>query len=62
MATTIRTTEPTPGYEVYEIEHPLFTAKVARHGAHVMEWQPAGAEPVLYCSPRAVLKEGKAIR
>jgi D-hexose-6-phosphate mutarotase len=59
---TVRVTEPTPGYAVYEIEHPLFTAKVARHGAHVMEWQPKGAEPVLYCSPTAVLKEGKAIR
>jgi glucose-6-phosphate 1-epimerase len=59
---TVRVTDPTPGYEVYEIEHPLFTAKVARHGAHVMEWRPAGTEPVLYCSSQAVLKEGKAIR
>lgn len=63
MASSIRTTEPVPGYPVYEIDHPVCTARVALHGAHVMEWQPRNArEPVLYLSPQAVLREGKAIR
>ncbi|MFM2197153.1 MAG: hypothetical protein RLZZ505_585 [Verrucomicrobiota bacterium] len=35
---------------------------MALHGAHVMSWKPAGEEEVLYLSPDAVFKEGKAIR
>ena len=58
----VRLTHPAENYPVLEIEHPSCTAKVALHGAHVMEWQPAGQAPVLYCSPEAVLREGKAIR
>lgn len=45
-----------------EIAHPLCTAKLALHGAHLMEWAPCGHAPVLYCSPTAVLREGVAIR
>lgn len=58
----VRLTHPAENYPVLEIDHPSCTARVALHGAHVMEWQPAGHEPVLYCSPQAVLREGKAIR
>ena len=55
--------EPAPGYPVYVINHPAATARVARHGAHVMDWQPAGqAQPVLYMSPDALLEHGKPIR
>ncbi len=55
--------EPTPGYPVLVINHPAATARVALHGAHVMEWQPAGqAQPVLYMSPEALLEHDKAIR
>jgi glucose-6-phosphate 1-epimerase len=55
--------EPAPGYPVYVINHPAATARVARHGAHVMDWQPAGqARPVLYMSPEALLEHGKPIR
>lgn len=49
-------------YPVFEIDHPTCKARVALHGAHVMEWCPAGEEEVLYLSPDAVYKEGKAIR
>lgn len=60
---TIRLTEPVPGYPVLEIEHPICIAKVALHGAHVMAWEPSTTDsPVLYLSPDAVLREGKAIR
>ncbi|BCU76497.1 D-hexose-6-phosphate mutarotase [Luteolibacter sp. LG18] len=58
----VRLTHPAENYPVLEIEHPSCRAKVALHGAHVMEWTPAGHEPVLYLSPKTGLKEGKAIR
>lgn len=60
---SIRLTEPSQGYPVYDIRHPIATARVAAHGAHVMGWRPASADhEVLYLSPEAVLREGKAIR
>ncbi len=59
---SIQRTELSPGYPVLEIDHPSARARVALHGAHLMEWQPAGQDPVLYLSPRAVYREGKAIR
>jgi len=59
---TVRLTEPVPVYPVFEIDHPTCTARVALHGAHVMSWKPADEEEVLYLSPDAVFKEGKAIR
>ena len=32
------------------------------HGAHVTAWKPAGAQDVLYISPRSLYQDGKAIR
>ena len=58
----VRSVDLVSGYPVLEIEHPLCSARVALHGAHVMSWSPAGEEEVLYLSPDAVLREGKAIR
>ena len=49
-------------YPVYEIDHLTCKARVALHGAHVMSWRPQGEEEVLYLSPDAVYREGKAIR
>ncbi len=55
--------EPTPGYPIYVINHPAAKARVAQHGAHVMEWTPAEqSQPVLYMSPDALLEHGKPIR
>jgi len=54
--------ELVPGYPVLKVEHPKCSARVALHGAHVMSWCPAGQEEVLYLSPDAVYREGKAIR
>ena len=59
---SVSLTEITPGYPVFQIDHPACTAKVALHGAHVMSWKPADEDEVLYLSPDAVFKEGKAIR
>lgn len=62
LPSSVRLIEIAPGYPVFEIVHPTCTARVALHGAHVMSWKPANEEEVLYLSPDAVYKEGKAIR
>ena len=54
--------ELSPGYPVVTVNHPACRAQVALHGAHVMSWCPTGQEEVLYLSPEAVYREGKAIR
>jgi glucose-6-phosphate 1-epimerase len=59
---SIHRNESIPGYPIYEIQHPTATARVALQGAHVMEWTPAGEQPVLYLSPEAFLRPGKPIR
>ena len=58
----IQTTELTPGYPVLEITHPAVKARIALCGAHLLEWTPAGHDPVLYLSPLALYEEGKPIR
>ena len=55
-------TEILPGYPILEINHPAATASIALHGAHLLEWTPAGQAPVLYLSPRAVFAPGQPIR
>ena len=59
---SLHRTELSPGYPVLEIDHPTASARVALHGAQIMEWQPAGQQPVLYLSPQSAYQEGKAIR
>lgn len=54
--------ELVPGYPVVTVNHSTCKAQVALHGAHVMSWCPTGHEEVLYLSPDAVYREGKAIR
>ena len=54
--------ELAPGYPVVTVNHPTCKAQVALHGAHVISWCPTGHEEVLYLSPDAVYREGKAIR
>lgn len=51
------------GYPAMQIETAACKATLALHGAHVTQWQPAHAKhPVIYNSPTAVYREGKAIR
>ncbi len=59
---SITVQEMAPGYPVYEVHHPAASARIAAHGAHVMEWTPAGEKPVLYLSPQAIFEKGKPIR
>lgn len=49
-------------YPVLEIDNPHCTGKVALHGAHLFQWTPRGEKSVIYTSPEAIYKEGKAIR
>ncbi len=45
-----------------EITTPAMSAAVTLHGAHLLQWQPAGEQPVLFLSERSEFAEGKAIR
>lgn len=55
--------ELAPGYPALLVHTPACTATLALHGAHLTHWQPRQAtHPVLYNSPTAVYREGKAIR
>lgn len=49
-------------YPLIQVEHPNAKACLALHGAHLTSWQPAGETPVLYTSPDAIYRKGKAIR
>lgn len=50
-------------YPALRIKTELCEAVVALHGAHLTHWQPLTTpEPVLYTSPTAIYREGKAIR
>lgn len=62
LPASVRLSADHPEYPVFEIRHPACTARVALHGAHVMSWKPVDEEEVLYLSPDAVFREGKAIR
>ncbi len=62
LPASVRLSDADPSYPVFEIDHPTCVARVALHGAHVMSWKPVDEEEVLYLSPDAVFKEGKAIR
>jgi hypothetical protein len=45
-----------------QVAHPSANAALALHGAHLISWQPTDARPVIYTSPEAIYREGKAIR
>ena len=62
LPSSVRLVELAPGYPVLEIQHAAAQARVALHGAQLMEWTPAGHKPVIYLSPEAVYREDKAIR
>lgn len=59
---SIHATRAADNYPILEVHHPAVRAKVALHGAHLMEWTPTGLQPLIYLSPQAEYREGKAIR
>jgi glucose-6-phosphate 1-epimerase len=54
--------ETASGLVLAHVTTPQAEATVCFQGAHLMEWKPAGEEPVLFLSPRKELKRGNAIR
>lgn len=49
-------------FPVIRIETALCSAEVSLYGAQLLSWTPAGQQPVIYMSPRAVFRRGKALR
>lgn len=47
---------------VIVVDHPLCRAAVALQGAHLLAWQPAGEQPVLWLSANSAYEPGTAIR
>ncbi|WP_017446361.1 D-hexose-6-phosphate mutarotase [Gayadomonas joobiniege] len=45
-----------------KINHELFDAVIAIQGAHLVEFSAKGKDPLLWLSPQAIFKQGKAIR
>ena len=58
----VSVTQKAPDYPVIEIVNEYARASIALHGAHVMEFQPRGEDPVLWLSRDAIYSEGKSIR
>ena len=58
------TTEHPHGAEfpIVRIDTALCTAEVSLYGAHLLTWTPKGQLPVIFMSPKAVFKKGKALR
>ena len=55
--------ELAPGYPAFQLKTQQCSATLALHGAHLTHWQPTHTpHPVLYTSPTAIYREGKAIR
>jgi glucose-6-phosphate 1-epimerase len=50
------------GLRILEIINPAASGAIYLQGAHVADWQPAGAEPVLFVSKQSHFAAGKAIR
>jgi D-hexose-6-phosphate mutarotase len=59
---SIRLSESSSSYPIFEIDHTTCSARVALHGAQVISWRPADEDEVFYLSPDAVFEEGRAIR
>ena len=48
--------------ELIVVDHPQVKASVALQGAHLLSWQPAGEEEVLWLSNNTPFKSGVALR
>lgn len=57
-----RTVEGPGGLPAVEVTTSFGRALVLRQGAHVLEWEPVDAGPVLWCSSRARFEPGVAVR
>ena len=58
----LRFVEGPGGFIFAEIDNTYAKASIALHGAHVTSFIPKGEKPVIWTSPSAIYKKGKAIR
>jgi len=54
--------ETSRDYPFLVISNQQASAKIALHGAHVIDYTPADQQPVIFTSKDAIYREGKAIR
>jgi glucose-6-phosphate 1-epimerase len=52
----------TGGLPAVRVKSPVCEGEVLLHGAHVTRFTPAGMEPLLFVSDRAVFRDGAAVR
>ena len=58
----IQVTATDSGHPVLNVKNSQAEAGVAIQGAHVTHYQPANERPVIFMSPSAEYKAGKALR
>lgn len=49
-------------FPILKVSTPLCEAEVSLYGGHLLHWAPTGQKPVIFMSPKAVFKQGKALR
>lgn len=49
-------------FPILRISTPQCTAEISLYGAQVLQWTPTGQLPIIFMSPRAQFKAGKALR
>lgn len=54
--------EAAGGLIVAEVSNALATARIALQGAQIINWTPAGEQPVIWESPAAIYTAGKSVR
>lgn len=59
---TVSFIENDDDFVTIEVNNPLASATIALQGAHLMQYQPKGEQPLIWLSPEAKLVTGKSIR
>lgn len=62
LAGQVGFTEIAPGITVIDIDNDQAHARIALQGAHVLDWTPRGAQPVIWLSEAARFAPGKSVR
>ena len=49
-------------FPILRISTELCTAEISLYGGHILQWTPTGQMPVIFMSPKAEFRKGKALR
>lgn len=49
-------------FPILKVSTPQCDAEISLYGGHVLSWAPRGQKPVIFMSPQAVFRAGKALR